>query len=90
MTVETYKILRARDRMNNVLARYLEPSHAMERANNIAQALVFGAEDPAHIAYEMLDHLGLSNTPAVAAEVGRAWILGVRNADRGPHASSPE
>ena len=68
--------------MNDVLARYLEPSHAMERANNIAQALVFGAEDPAHIAYEMLNNLGLSNTLAVAAEVGRAWILSVMNSDR--------
>jgi len=63
-----------RDRMTEVLKPYLGPNLALERANNIAQALVFGCEDPTHVALEMLNRTGINNTSAVAAEVGRAWM----------------
>jgi hypothetical protein len=63
--------------MSDVLNRYLEPSSALERANNIAQALVLGAEDPALIAMEMLDDMGIGNVNSVAAEVKKAWRAGI-------------
>jgi hypothetical protein len=62
-----------RDRITEVLEPHLGPSHALERANNIAQALVFADDDPTYIALEMLRKSGLNNTPEVAAKVGEAW-----------------
>lgn len=63
--------------MSDVLNRYLEPSSALERANNIAQALVLGAKDPTYIALQMLDDLGIQNMDSVAAEVKKAWTAGI-------------
>jgi hypothetical protein len=78
MSIGVERIMRGRDRVSSVLNQYLEPTRALERANNIAQALILCADDPSHIALEMLDDLGLQNKNAIAAEVGKAWVLGIR------------
>ena len=77
MSIESARILRGRDRMTDVLTPYLGPADALERANNIAQALVLGAGEPAEIAREMLDDVRLGDAPLTAAEVGKAWYLGI-------------
>ncbi|MBN1654773.1 MAG: hypothetical protein JXA30_13460 [Deltaproteobacteria bacterium] len=64
-----------RDRITEVLEPHLGPSNALERANNIAQALAFTDDDPAHVALEMLGKTGLANTREVAAKVGQVWLL---------------
>ena len=66
-----------RDRITQVLEPHLGATHALERANNIAQALAFSDDDPAHIALEMLGKTGLTNTSEVAAEVGQVWLLSI-------------
>lgn len=66
-----------RDRVSEVLEPLLGEAAALERANNIVQALVFGARDPAKVASDMLRHAGLKDTPAVAARVDRAWREGI-------------
>jgi hypothetical protein len=74
MVVRTVSILAARDRMSAILEPLLGFENALERANNIAQVLVFGANhDPARVALGMLERTGLSDPRAVAEEVGRAW-----------------
>jgi hypothetical protein len=82
------RILRGRDRMSDVLAQYLAPVCALERANNIAQALVLGADDPVGIAAEMLKDLGIHNMTSVANEVGHAWALGTANQSQGKSSRS--
>ncbi len=77
---EVTQIMIGRDRMVAVLRPYLGSNHARERANNIAQALALGAGDPAGVALEMLGNSGLSNTSAIAEEVGRAWQADTRAA----------
>lgn len=71
------RIMIGRDRITRVLEPHLGPSSALERANNIAQALVLGSEDPVNIALEMLEKLELSNTPRLAAEVSQAWLSSI-------------
>jgi hypothetical protein len=66
-----------RDRITQVLEPHLGATHALERANNIAQALVLTDDDPAHIALEMLGKTGLRNTSEVAAEVGQVWLSSI-------------
>jgi hypothetical protein len=66
-----------RDRITQVLEPHLGATHALERANNIAQALALSDDDPTRIALEMLGKTGLSNTSEVAAEVGQVWLLSI-------------
>jgi hypothetical protein len=81
MVTGVNRVINGRDQITHVLGRYLEPKRALERANNIAQALVLGSDDPADIAFEMLDDLGLNNMAAIAAEVGKAWATGFLRTD---------
>jgi hypothetical protein len=66
-----------RDRISEVLEPHIGPADALERANNIAQALALGADNPALIARRMLRNQKIEDTPAVADEIGRAWQAGV-------------
>jgi len=66
-----------RDRVSEVLEPLLGEDLAMERANNIVQALVFGAHDPMRVAIDMLRNAGLPDTPMVAERVDRAWREGI-------------
>ena len=67
------RLRRGRDRMSLVLAGHLEPGCALERANNIAQALCFGGEDPEQVALAMLPDLGSQDRSRVARAVSAAW-----------------
>ena len=82
-------ILRGRDQMNVVLEQYLAPVNALERANNIAQAIALGAGNPASIAREMLKNSGLNDPATVAVEVARAWAAALaQRPPRKPRTSS--
>jgi hypothetical protein len=50
MALSANQLFLARDRVRNVLEAHLESQLALERANNIAQALVFEVEDPVEVA----------------------------------------
>lgn len=74
MAISTVSILAARDRMSAVLEPLLGIELALERANNIAQVLVFSVgHDPVNVALGMLRSTGITDVGAVANEVGRAW-----------------
>ena len=64
--------------MSAVLEPLLGFELARERANNIAQVLIFTPEDAVCIAFGMLKGTGLLDPGAVAEEVARAWEQGVR------------
>jgi hypothetical protein len=74
----TYAVLiRGRERVRSVLEPHLGPAHALERANNIAQALVFGDSEPRGVAFEMLRTLPSDVRTALAEAVDRAWVTSV-------------
>jgi hypothetical protein len=66
--------------MSAVLRPLLGFELALERANNIAQVLVFTGEDPTGVALAMLRGVGLEDPRGVAEELARAWHQGVREA----------
>ncbi len=68
--------------MSAVLEPLLGWELALERANNIAQVLVFSADDVGGVAFGMLRCTGLSDARAVADEVARAWHRGVDESTR--------
>jgi hypothetical protein len=80
-------IIHGRDQMNIVLEQYLAPICALERANNIAQAIALGAGNPASIARDMLKNSGLNDPATVAIEVARAWAAAIARRRRKPRAS---
>ncbi len=82
MAVRRLSILAGRDRMSSVLSRFLSRELALERANNIAQALVFCPEDPERMALRMLRSTELANVENIAKEVADAWCWGVYEAER--------
>ncbi len=65
-------LIRARERVRRVLEPHLGPAHALERANNITQALVFDDEEPAYVAREMLRHMPSDERGPLAEAVSRA------------------
>ena len=83
MAVSSRSIMIGRDRMSEVLEPLLGSELALERANNIAQVLVFAAEDVAGVAFGMLRSTGLTDARAVADEVARAWHRGLADSLRG-------
>ena len=66
--------------MSAVLVPLLGRQLAMERANNIAQVLVFTDDDPARVAQGMLRGMGLSDLTSIASEVRQAWESGIEEA----------
>ena len=67
-------VLRARDRIRTLLDPLLGGEVASERANNIAQVLMFtGARRTEPIVADMLRDFDLGDTLHVAEEVVRAW-----------------
>jgi hypothetical protein len=88
MVVRSISIMAGRDRVNAVLEPLLGFELARERANNIAQVLIFSPEDAVCIAFGMLKGTGLLNARAVAEEVAEAWEQGVRSTE--PRAPSRE
>ena len=65
-------LLLARDRIRVLLEPLLDAEIATERANNIAQVLLFTGEDVAVVA-GMLRGFDLGDTLYVAEEVVRVW-----------------
>ncbi len=66
-------LIQARERVRRVLEPHLGPDHALERANNITQALVFDDAEPAGVAREMLRHMPTELSGPLAEAVGRAF-----------------
>ncbi|MFT3923189.1 MAG: hypothetical protein QM778_11710 [Myxococcales bacterium] len=71
----TYAVLiRGRERVRDVLEPHLGASCALERANNIAQALVFEDVEPRLVALEMLRQVPRELRSNLAEQVTRAWL----------------
>jgi hypothetical protein len=68
--------------MSAVLEPLLGFELARERANNIAQVLLFSADDAVRVAFGMLKSTGLENPLSVAEEVTHAWHVGVREMEK--------
>lgn len=66
-------LIRARERVRRVLEPHLGEAHALERANNITQALVFDDAEPTYVAREMLRHMPHDERVPLAEAVGRAF-----------------
>lgn len=73
MALSTNQLFLARDRVRNVLEAHLESQLALERANNIAQVLVFEVEDPVAVALAMLRNEPIDNIDDVVQQVAEAW-----------------
>ncbi len=67
-------LMRGRERVRDVLEPHLGPIHALERANNIAQALAPEDAQPELVAFEMLRQLPGQERRELAAAVRRAWL----------------
>ena len=67
-------LMRGRERVRDVLEPHLGPTHALERANNIAQALALEDAQPDVVAFEMLRQLPGESRQLLAAAVRRAWL----------------
>ncbi len=65
----------ARDQIQATLSPYLGSNLALERANNIAQALMMGSDDIRSIASEMLRNTGIEDIDTLASQVVRVWYL---------------
>ena len=83
MVVRSISIMAGRDRISAVLEPLLGYELGRERANNIAQVLVFGPEDAACIALGMLKGTGLLDVHRVAERVADAWREGVTTTEAG-------
>jgi hypothetical protein len=69
-------LVRGRERVRGVLEPHLGPQHALERANNIVQALAFDDLEPQRVAFEMLRQLPEAQRSMVANLVKHAWLAG--------------
>lgn len=67
-------LIRGRERVRSVLVPHLGEVHALERANNIAQALVFPDIEPRGVAEEMLRTVPGDVRDALAQRVCEAWL----------------
>lgn len=67
-------LVRGRERVRGVLEPHLGPQHALERANNIVQALAFDDLEPQRVAFEMLRQLPEAQRSLVANLVKHAWL----------------
>jgi len=67
-------LMRGRERVRDVLEPHLGHEQALERANNIAQALALEDAEPWVVAFEMLRQLPGDVRRALAHAVERAWV----------------
>lgn len=71
----SYSVLvRGRERVKDALAPHLGPQHALERANNIVQALALDDIEPGRVAFEMLRQVPEAERGLLADLVARAWL----------------
>jgi hypothetical protein len=66
-------LIQGRERVRTVLEPHLGPAQALERANNIAQALVFADAEPRCVAFEMLRQVPSEVRDSLAEAVKQAW-----------------
>jgi hypothetical protein len=70
-------LVRGRERVRDALEPHLGPHHALERANNIVQALAFDDVEPQRVAFEMLRQVPEEAERTLLAKlVTRAWLAG--------------
>jgi hypothetical protein len=67
-------LVQGRERVRDVLTPHLGEHAALERANNIAQALAFDDLEPTRIAFDMLRQVPESERAQLACQVTRAWL----------------
>jgi hypothetical protein len=67
-------LLLGRERVRDVLEPHLGKACALERANNIAQALALEEAQPDDVAFEMLRKLPGEERKKLAAAVRREWL----------------
>lgn len=65
----------ARDTIHAVLSPYLGSNLALERANNIAQALIMGSDDIRAVTSEMLRNTGVKDIETLVSQVVHAWDI---------------
>jgi len=71
----TYSVLvRGRERVKDALTPHLGAQTALERANNIVQALAFDDLEPQRVAFEMLRQVPEGERTLLAILVMRAWL----------------
>lgn len=70
-------LVRGRERVRDALEPHLGPQHALERANNIVQALALDDVEPQRVAFEMLRHVPEDERLLLAKLVTRAWLANV-------------
>ena len=73
MALSANQLFLARDRVRSVLEAHLESKLALERANNIAQVLVFEVEDPVEVTLAMLRNEPIDDIDDVVRQVVEAW-----------------
>ena len=66
-------LMRARERVRGALEPHLGPVQALERANNITQALVLDHAEPERVAFDMLRQLPRDARRRIAEEVLSEW-----------------
>jgi hypothetical protein len=69
-------LVRGRERVRDALEPHLGPQHALERANNIVQALALDDVEPQRVAFEMLRQVPEDERALLANLVTRAWLSG--------------
>jgi len=67
-------LMHGRERVRDVLEPHLGAAHALERANNIAQALAQQDAQPDAVAFEMLRQLPGDARKKLATAVRVAWL----------------
>jgi hypothetical protein len=77
--------MRGRERVRDVLEPHLGREHALERANNIAQALALEDAEPEAVAFEMLRQLPTETRQRVAVAVRSAWLQELEAAELRAH-----
>jgi hypothetical protein len=70
-------LVRGRERVRDALEPHLGAQHALERANNIVQALALDDVEPQRVALEMLRHVPEADRQRLANLVTRAWLADV-------------
>jgi len=68
----------AREEMCSILAPHLEQQDALERANNIAQALLLDDRNPRESVRSMLGVIPTNDQGSVAHEICSVWHRSVR------------
>ena len=67
-------LVQGRERVRDVLTPHVGALVALERANNIVQALAFDDVEPQRVAFDMLRQVPEDERAQLARQVQRAWL----------------